>query len=139
MKYSRQELRLIYDRASGYCHLCGAKLAFTNYGKHDKKGAWEVEHSNPRAQGGTDYRSNLLPAHITCNRSKGAMTTRTARSWHGRSRAPLSRERREEVRQDNALLGGAAGALMGSVFGPWGAAAGAVIGGRLGYKKNPDR
>lgn len=46
MPYSRSQLRRIYDRTSGYCHLCHKKLAFTNYGRYGAKGVWEVEHSN---------------------------------------------------------------------------------------------
>ena len=50
---------------------CRKKLAFTNYGRYGKKGAWEVDHSNPISKGGTDYFRNLVPACVECNRSKG--------------------------------------------------------------------
>jgi len=83
MQYDGSALRRIYDRTSGYCHICKRKMSFTNYGMARKKGAWEVEHSVPRAKGGTDHGNNLFGAHITCNREKSDFTTQTARSWHG--------------------------------------------------------
>ena len=52
------DLNAIYDRTSGYCHICHRKLAFYNYGIVDAKGAWEVEHSRPRALGGTHDGNN---------------------------------------------------------------------------------
>ncbi|HZW06078.1 MAG TPA: HNH endonuclease, partial [Phycisphaerales bacterium] len=67
MAWTREQLTAIYDRTSGYCHLCGKKLALTNYAAHGHKGAWEVEHSVPRACGGSDRLNNLYAAHISCN------------------------------------------------------------------------
>ncbi len=140
MQYAREDLRAIYDRTSGYCHICGKKLALNNYGRFGDKGAWEVEHSNARARGGTDRLNNLYPACISCNRSKGAVTTRTARAWEGRKRAPLSREKRRAARRDNAILGGGlaflgATALAGT---GWGIVA-AAVGALAGFKSNPDK
>ncbi len=94
--YTKQELREIYDRTGGYCDHCWEKLAFTNYGKHGEKGAWEVDHSVPKAKGGTDHGNNLVPAHISCNRSKQDMTTRSVRARHGVTGRPESREKRRE-------------------------------------------
>lgn len=129
MGYSRAELRWIYDRTGGYCHLCRCKLSFTNYAKHGARGAWEVEHSRPRAKGGTDRLNNLYAAHIRCNRAKGKRSTRAAR---GGGPAPPSREARR--RKDDATAGAVIGGLVGSAFGPWGIAAGAAIGGLLGHE-----
>src|SRR6267378_582017 len=105
MKYSPERLRQIYDRSSGYCHICAKKLSFSNYGQTGARGAWEVEHSNPQANGGTDRLSNLYPAHIKCNREKQDHTTRTARAWNDRTRAPLSSEKRKETKLVNAVIG----------------------------------
>src|SRR6266487_3114039 len=137
MQYTSQDLRRIYDRTSGYCHLCGKKLALSNYGRLGDKGAWEVEHSNARARGGTDRLTNLYPACISCNRSKGAITTRAARAREGRTRAPLSREKRAEARSENAVLRGLLSFFgTAAVAGPgWGIIAGAV-GAYTGYKRN---
>jgi 5-methylcytosine-specific restriction endonuclease McrA len=71
MGYTDEELSYIYDKNNGYCWHCGKKLAFTNYGCCGRKGAWEVDHSNPVSKGGTDYFRNLVPACVECNRSKG--------------------------------------------------------------------
>lgn len=70
MPYTDEELNYIYDKTGGYCYYCGKKLAFTNYGKPKRRGAWEVDHSNPISRGGTDYYRNLFPSCIPCNRSK---------------------------------------------------------------------
>ncbi len=137
--YSRQELREIYDRTSGYCHLCGQKVYFTNYAKPGRRGAWEVEHSNARARGGTERLNNKYPAHIDCNRDKGIVTTRAARARHGRTKAPLSRERRAAAKSGNAVAAGLIGAAVGSLAGPVGTLVGAGLGLYLGDKENPDR
>ena len=81
MVFTDDQLDAIYDRTSGYCHICRKKLAFKNYGKLGQRGAWEVEHSRAQAKGGTDRLNNLYPACITCNRRKGTRTTRTLRSF----------------------------------------------------------
>lgn len=138
MRTSEQRLNDIYDRTTGYCHICSKKLAFSNYGRPGRKGAWEIEHSNARDRGGTNHLNNLYAACIKCNREKGTVTTRTARAWHGRKKAPLSRGKRKAARTGNAILGSVVGGVLGSVAGPWGAAAGLAIGARLGYKANPD-
>src|SRR6185295_775084 len=106
MRLSDEDLRAIYDRTTGKCHLCGKQLSVTNYGRFGEKGSWEVEHSNARARGGTDRLNNLYAACISCNRSKGAVTTRAARAREGRTHAPLSREKRKMARRENAFLGG---------------------------------
>ena len=76
LPYSDDELNDIYDKNDGYCWHCGKKLAFTNYGIVGARGAWEVEHSNPLANGGSNYFRNLVPSCIPCNRSKGTSKTR---------------------------------------------------------------
>src|SRR5207249_7028843 len=86
MKYGLRlyDLNAIYDRTSGYCHICHRKLAFYNYGIVDAKGAWEVEHSRPRALGGTHHGNNKYAACIPCNREKGhRFSTRTMRARNG--------------------------------------------------------
>ncbi len=83
MRFTPKQLRAVYARTSGYCHICYRKLALDNYGKRGERGAWHVDHSNPRAKGGTDRLNNLYPACIDCNIDKGARTTRAARGSHG--------------------------------------------------------
>ena len=139
MAFTTEQLNKIYDRTSGYCHICHKKLAFKNYGALGARGAWEVEHSNPRAQGGTNRLNNLYPACIKCNRSKGASSTRSVRAKNGKSRAPLSIAKRKTAKAQNAVVGSAAGAAVGAILGPIGAIAGALIGARIGHKKNPDK
>lgn len=136
MAYSAERREQIFGRTDGQCHICWKRLAFSTYGQI---GGWEVEHSIPASSGGSDRLSNLYPSHIVCNRQKGAKTTRTARSWHGRSRAPLSRKRKEEIRESNRWGWGAAGALTGGALaGPVGLFLGAVIGALAGDGLNPE-
>jgi 5-methylcytosine-specific restriction endonuclease McrA len=133
MAYTDELLSAIYDRTTGYCHICGKKLSFTNYAKPGKRGAWEVEHSVARANGGTGRLNNLYAACIPCNREKRDGSTRTARARNGRTRAPLSREKRGAAKTRNALAGGAAGAVLGGrFFGPPGALIGGLIGAAIG-------
>ena len=117
MGYSLDRVEDIFDRTSGYCHICGRKLAFCNYGNFGTRGAWEVEHSKPRCEEGTDRLCNLYPAHISCNRSKQTRTTRSCRAEYRRGRAPLSVKRREQARVDNAIAQGLIGGLVGAAIG----------------------
>ena len=139
MVYTDEMLSAIYDRTSGYCHICGKKLAFTNYAKPGKRGGWEVEHSVPRANGGTDRLNNLYAACITCNREKRDGSTRAARARNGRTRAPLSRSKRAKQRATNTAVGAGLGALVGGVLlGPPGALIGAGIGAAAGKARKVD-
>jgi len=141
MQYSNADLRTIYNRTSGKCHICGKQLALINYGLFGERGAWEVEHSNARARGGTDRLNNLYAACISCNRSKGALETRAARAREGRTRAPLSREKRKAARRENAFLGGVLSVLGGATIGATGVGL-MVLGGlgaAAGYNVNPDK
>jgi 5-methylcytosine-specific restriction endonuclease McrA len=130
--YSDEQRSRIYDKTSGYCHICKKKLAFTNYGRRGARGAWEVEHSVPRAAGGSHHGNNLYASCIPCNRTKGCGTTRTARRANGRTAAPLSRKARAEKRRGNAVVGAGAGALLGAMLGPAGIVVGGVVGALVG-------
>ena len=139
MRFFDDELNDIYDRTSGYCHICHKKVAFRNYGKVGRRGAWEVEHSKPRARGGSNRKNNLYPACIGCNRQKGVVPSRTARARSGKKRAPLSTGHRERAKRENAIAGGFVGSLLGgAVAGPGGAVLGGLVGAHLSHNKNPD-
>jgi 5-methylcytosine-specific restriction endonuclease McrA len=137
--YDTATLRKIYDRTTGKCHICHKKLAFSNYGDHGARGSWEVEHSKPKAKGGSDHGNNLYAAHITCNRSKQDSSTRAARAQHGRTRAPLSVEKRKKVKVENTAVGAGIGVVIGAVIaGPPGALICGGIGAFFGNSANPD-
>jgi hypothetical protein len=136
--YDYETLRWIYDRTDGDCHICCGRLCFRNYANQGSRGAWEVEHSRPRSQGGTDRLNNLYAAHIDCNRSKAAQSTRKVRSQHGRKRAPYCREKKASIRRSNTITGGMIGGFIGSVAGPVGSAIGAAIGAKLGRDIDPN-
>lgn len=140
MTYTDRELRSIYDRTSGYCHICHKKLAYKNHGLFKGRAAWEVDHSHPRASGGTDRLNNLYPSCMTCNRSKGATPTRTARARAGTRRAPMSRVRRRSAKVEAEVATSTLGAVVGGALaGPPGACLGLLAGMHFGSTANPDR
>ena len=116
MAYGDDRLDAIFARTDGRCHICGKRLCRGNYGALDARAAWEVDHSVARARGGHDtHLNNLYAACISCNRRKRAVSTRGARGYHGRKRAPLALEAKRRIRRDNALAGGflaGSGALL---------------------------
>ncbi|WP_420559750.1 HNH endonuclease [Tepidicaulis sp.] len=138
MSFDANRQDLIFARTDGCCHICRKKLARKNYGVVGARGAWEVEHSVPRASGGSDRLNNLYPACISCNRAKGVTSTRGSRRKNGFRCAPLSPAKKEE----NAWIGGVGGALGGRILlaplGPLGIALGAVIGAAIGKMIEPD-
>jgi hypothetical protein len=83
MGYDSDRLNAIYDKTGGYCHLCDKKLSFTNHGKQGAKGAWHVDHSKPKAKGGTNHMNNLFPSCISCNIEKGTLHKSTIRKRKG--------------------------------------------------------
>ena len=136
---SAERLEKIFNRSDGRCHICWGALSFKNYGRFGERGAWEIKHSNPRCKGGSDRLCNLFAAHIRCNREKGAMHTKTARRWNQQTRAPLSRLRRNEKRQENTWAAASIGALSGAaVGGPLGFLIGGIAGAVLGNEIEPD-
>lgn len=115
--YTNEELNSIYDKTDGYCHICHRKLAFCNYGAFGEKGAWEVDHSQSLKRNGSSTFQNLFPAHITCNRSKQASSSKTARAKAGYGRSPYSLREKAQKKNEaggiGALTAGAAAALVG--------------------------
>ncbi|MGH8222270.1 MAG: HNH endonuclease [Woeseiaceae bacterium] len=129
----------IFKKTNGRCHLCGRRIALKNYGEQDARGAWEVDHSVPRAEGGSDNLNNLVPAHIECNRSKQDTSSRSARRRHGRTRAPMSADAQARARLKQAAGGAIAGALMGArLGGPVGLWIGLIGGGIAAYALDPE-
>lgn len=139
MRFTVEQRRSIYNRTTGKCHLCHKKLAFKNYGRHGGRGAWEVEHSIPQANGGTHHLNNLYTADICCNRSKGTSSTKAARRSYGKSRAPLSREKRKTAKVKNAIFSALVAGSLGALVNPVACIVGAIIGGQMAYRKNPDK
>jgi len=137
MKYDNDMLRRIYDKTRGRCHLCRKTLSFSNYGSQGRRGAWEVEHSVPRAQGGCDHLNNLFAACIACNRSKGRSSTRTARAANGYKCAPNSERRKRQNALKHAGIGSLAAFLVPPQFRVVTALLGVVLGAAIGYDREP--
>ena len=70
MSYTTSELRAIFNKTGGRCHLCGNMLEFNNYGFEYSADAWEVDHVYPESKGGLTSLPNLKPACPSCNRKK---------------------------------------------------------------------
>jgi 5-methylcytosine-specific restriction endonuclease McrA len=138
-RYHEERRRDVFELTRGKCHLCYKQLSFNTYGIHGARGAWHVDHSLPIARGGTNHLNNLRAACITCNLDKSTASSRTARSWHGKRRAPLSTARHDQAKAYNALGAGALGASIGGMIaGPGGAALGGLLGALLGHDADPD-
>ena len=131
-------LERVFDRTDGKCHICHRRVAWKNYGELGARGAWEVDHSVPRAWGGTDRLSNLLPAHIRCNRSKQASSTRSARGQHGKHRAPLPANQKRTTRVKNGVVGAGLGFALASLFVPQFRVAATIIGAAAGIVVDPE-
>lgn len=133
-----QRLKNIFQKTDGRCHICHGRLCFDNHGKNGAKGAWHIEHSIPRACGGTDHLNNLFAACIGCNLDKGINTSRTVRGYCGNTRAPYSRMKKQKLKDDNTGTGILLGGLIGLIGGPWGVVIGATLGGMLGSENSPN-
>jgi len=141
--YTTEELRKIYERTNGNCHICHGRMALKNYGVVGARSAWEIDHSVPRARDGRDHGNNLFGAHIPCNRSKGIVSSRAARARNGVKRAPLSKVAAAEKRTGNTVVGVAAGGVTGAVAGALsglslglpGGIVGGIVGGLIGNSR----
>jgi 5-methylcytosine-specific restriction endonuclease McrA len=129
----------IYEKTDGYCHICHKKLSLINYGKNGERGAWHVDHSIPKVKGGTDHMNNLYPACISCDTSKGANSTNSARAKNGITIAPFSRKKKKELQSQNTITGGIIGGAVGAFLGPAGVIVGTVIGATIGNNNSPKR
>ena len=49
----------------------GNEIHFSKYGKIDHVNGWEIDHSKPKKEKGTDHLNNLQPLQWTENRKKG--------------------------------------------------------------------
>ena len=127
MCYLKHELQRIWKSTNGRCHLTGAALRLSDYGR-----TWEVDHSKPKAVGGSDHGNNLKP--VSANRAKQARSSRSVRREAGLTRAPLSAKAIERARTDNAVGGALGGAGVGALLGgPAGALFGALLGAVFGH------
>jgi HNH endonuclease len=135
-----ETLERIFAKTDGRCHLCHKQLSWCNYGACGTRGAWEVDHSVPRAPGGTDHGNNLFAACMSCNRSKQHGSTRTHRRSNGVRRAPLSRQTRIEARNANMLGVGSIGVCLGGLIGgPPLALLCGLLGAAVGWDADPEQ
>jgi len=71
-KFSANDIDSLYDNQHGRCAYCRITL----------EGAYEIDHIEPIALGGTNDLSNIALVCRTCNRSKGS---KTMMQWIGLS------------------------------------------------------
>ena len=139
MGYDYQRRKAIFYKTLGFCHLCHSKLSFNSYGIHREKGAWHVEHSIPKARGGTEHLNNLYPSCIDCNLQKGVQRTSTVRYSNGVSRAPYSKKKIRQIKNERQTSGGVIGAFIGSIAGPGGTFLGTILGSLIGGDSCPKK
>lgn len=137
MAKNLQRLRKIYSKTDGNCHICHRKLKFSNHGARGNNGAWHIEHSTPKAFGGSDHLNNLYAACIDCNMEKGVLSSRTIRNSYGNTRAPYSKAKKKQIKENNIVTGILVGGLVGRIGGPFGVMLGATIGGLIGAENSP--
>lgn len=134
----KERLKMIFRKTDGFCHICHRKLIFANHGIRGANGAWHIEHSNARANGGTDHLNNLFPACIPCNIEKGTLNTKIIRLRYGTTRAPLSRSKKASAKDEYIFGGAVVGGGIGLVFGgPLGGIICGMIGGLIGDSNSP--
>jgi len=138
MAYDEKRRDAIFERTDGRCHICRKQLARKNYGTAGRRGAWEVDHSKPRAKGGSDRLNNLYPACISCNRSKQASATRTARSKKGYRAAPLSARKKARNGALGATLCTVAARALLPALGPGGLIGAGLLGFWAGAQYEPE-
>lgn len=139
MKFSEQQLRKIFEKTDGYCHLCHKKLAFKNRGKYGERGAWHVEHTKAKAIGGTDHLNNLMASCISCNLEKGVWPAKVIRYKKAVARAPYSKKMKEYLKKQNITTGYILGGVLGSTIGPVGMILGSTFGGLIGRVNSPNK
>lgn len=141
MAWTEDERWRIFQKTDGRCHICRKRLCFNNR-RVGERGAWQVDHSRARANGGGDHANNLLPACCDCNNEKSTGSTRAARAraGHGRTRAPMSKAKKTAAKQRNAVVGGLGLGALGALFGgPAGAVIGGIAGAALGGSADPEK
>ena len=61
----------IFSKTNGHCFYCGKKLQLR---KRNAKDYMTKDHLNPKANGGSNYISNLVPSCKSCNTLKGNLS-----------------------------------------------------------------
>lgn len=138
MTHDAEMLQKIFNKTDGKCHICHKGICLKNHGVNGARGAWHVDHSVPRSKGGADHLNNYLPAHIRCNLARSNKRNRTARQRFGKTRAPLSAVRKNQLRKRNALIAAAIGTLAFAGTGPIGWLLGTSISALVGHSLQPE-
>ena len=99
------------ERTGWRCHVCHQPHDLAGYGV-----TWEMDHSVPLARGGHDHANNRYVACVSCNRSKGTRSSRSARLDHGYTRAPLPTDQRVQLAIGYGIIGGLISAIVGGVL-----------------------
>ncbi len=94
----KSEIKIIYSKTDGCCHLCGKKHRLNGYAV-----TWQREHHIPRARGGSDQVRNLYVACVKCNQIKGTAPSKVVRGWMGLDRIPLSRQAKIRIKEKQEL------------------------------------
>lgn len=101
MRQQQNRKYRVYAKCGGKCHLCHRRIILSHYGRNDVPSGWHIDHSVPRAMGGTDHQNNLLPACWYCNLSKGARPSEMVRRRNGVAGIPPPRAQEQVESESN--------------------------------------
>lgn len=142
-RWTKEQIERAFKHSQGKCNQCGWPLVFAAYGRTGHRDEWHIEHSRPRARGGTDHGNNLYGAHAECNIKKGAGSNSKVRREYGLTRAPLSENEESKRRRNQAVQGGLLGFVAATaldVVTPGaGLIGGAIIGALIEPNEKPTR
>ena len=135
MRWTEQQKRRAYQRTQGLCHLCHHPVRYSAFGTRQTDG-WQMDHSRPQNDDGSDHGNNLYPAHWDCNAAKRDRNNRYVRSRYGVKRAPLSARAEGKARTSQAVVGGVLGTLGGVVL-EFALPGASLLGAAAAYLVNP--
>ena len=78
-------------KIDGQRHSCRKLQTFSKYGIAESKVVLEIEHSVQKEIRGVHHLNKLIPAYISCYRSKGTWSKRSSRRENGFKVAPLAK------------------------------------------------
>ena len=71
MKFTDEQLKVIFHNTEGRCMYCGGKLSFSNCERAGQRDTWTVDLADHNLGGILDGSNHHFPAHIDCKQKKG--------------------------------------------------------------------
>ena len=109
-------------------HSCRKLQAFGKYGIAESKVVLEIEHSVQKEIRGEHHLNKLIPAYISCYRSKGTWSKRSSRRENRFKVAPLAKSIKKGNFWGSSIRGALGRCILLFPFRPPGVIASALIG-----------